>query len=108
MKLLLLLHGEIGSYVPLDPVQDNAVVQWFDDRDDRIVAFVKAYVAIVRQDAALQEHLKDQFVETPSQRFASPSILLRPPSIEQLPCDTGRLKLQGDHPTRAGRLRQCI
>jgi YHS domain-containing protein len=47
---------------PLGGVQDDAVVQWFDDR---IVAFVKAYIALVRQDAALQEHLKDQFVEDP-------------------------------------------
>src|SRR5262249_9572068 len=47
---------------PLGGVQDDAVVQWFDDR---IVAFVKAYVALVRQDAVLQEQLKDQFVEDP-------------------------------------------
>src|SRR5262249_23182241 len=47
---------------PLDAVQDDAVVQWFDER---IVAFVKAYVALVRQDAELQEHLKDLFVEDP-------------------------------------------
>ena len=42
---------------PLDAVQDDAVVQWFDER---IVAFVKAYLSVVRQDTALQEHLKDQ------------------------------------------------
>jgi YHS domain-containing protein len=47
---------------PLGGVQGDTVVQWFDDR---IVAFVKAYVALVRQDAALQEQLKDQFVEDP-------------------------------------------
>jgi YHS domain-containing protein len=45
---------------PLDGVRDDAVVQWFDDR---ILAFIKAYIALVRQDAALQEQLKDQFVE---------------------------------------------
>jgi hypothetical protein len=44
---------------PLGGVQDDAVVQWFDDR---IVAFVKVYIALVRQDVALREQLKDQFV----------------------------------------------
>src|SRR6516162_629633 len=43
---------------PLDGVQDDAVVKWFDDR---IVAFVKAYITLVRQDTALQEQLKEQF-----------------------------------------------
>src|SRR6516164_684658 len=33
---------------PLGRVQDDAVVHWFDDR---IVGFVQAYVAVVRQDA---------------------------------------------------------
>jgi YHS domain-containing protein len=47
---------------PLGGVQDEAVVKWFDDR---IVAFVKAYVALVRQDEALREQLKDEFVEDP-------------------------------------------
>ena len=47
---------------PLGGVQDDALVQWFDDR---IVAFVKAYVALVRQDGALREQLKDEFVEDP-------------------------------------------
>jgi hypothetical protein len=36
-----------------------AAVQWFDDR---VVAFVKAYMAVMSQDAALREHLKDQLV----------------------------------------------
>ena len=47
---------------PLGGVQDDALVKWFDDR---IVAFVKAYVALVRQDAALREQLADEFVEDP-------------------------------------------
>ena len=38
------------------------VVQWFNER---IEGFVKTYAALVRQDAALQERLKDQFVEEP-------------------------------------------
>jgi YHS domain-containing protein len=57
---------------PLDGVQDDAVVQWFDDR---LVAFVKAYVALVRQDAALREQLKDQFVEDPVARVQFPKYL---------------------------------
>ena len=47
---------------PLDEVRDDAVVQWLDDR---IVAFVQTYIALVRQDAALRDQLKDQFVEDP-------------------------------------------
>jgi len=57
---------------PLDGVQDDAVVRWFDDR---VVAFVKAYIAVVRQDAALQEQLKDQFVEDPVARVRIPKYL---------------------------------
>jgi YHS domain-containing protein len=57
---------------PLDGVQDDAVVEWFDDR---ILAFVKAYIAVVRQDAALQEQLKDQFVEDPVARIRFPKYL---------------------------------
>jgi YHS domain-containing protein len=59
---------------PLGEVQDNAVVQWFDDR---IIAFVKAYVALVRQDAALQQQLQvqDQFVEDPVARIRFPKYL---------------------------------
>jgi YHS domain-containing protein len=57
---------------PLDAVQDDAVVQWFDER---IVAFVKAYLALVRQDAALKEHLKDQLVEDPVTRIRFPKYL---------------------------------
>jgi YHS domain-containing protein len=56
----------------LDGVQDDAVVKWFDDR---IVAFVKAYIALVLQDAALQEQLKDQFVEDPVARIRFPKYL---------------------------------
>jgi len=57
---------------PLGGVQDDAVVQWFDDR---IVAFVKAYVALVRQDAVLQEQLTDVFVEDPVARIRFPKYL---------------------------------
>lgn len=57
---------------PLGGVQDEAVVGWFDDR---IVAFVRAYVAVVRQDAALREHLKDEFVEDPVARIQFPKYL---------------------------------
>ena len=57
---------------PLDGVKDDAVVQWLDDR---IVAFVTAYIALVRQDAALQEQLKDQFVEDPVARIRFPKYL---------------------------------
>jgi YHS domain-containing protein len=57
---------------PLDAVQDEAVVGWFDER---IVAFVKAYVALVRQDAELQEHLKDLLVEDPVAKIRFPRYL---------------------------------
>jgi YHS domain-containing protein len=57
---------------PLDSVQDDAVVQWFDER---VVAFVKAYVAVVRQDAALKEHLKDQLAEDPVAKIRFPKYL---------------------------------
>jgi len=57
---------------PLDTVQDDAVVQWFDER---IVAFVKAYMALVRQDADLKEHLKDQLVEDPVAKIRFPRYL---------------------------------
>jgi YHS domain-containing protein len=57
---------------PLDAVQDDAVVAWFDER---IVAFVKAYMALVRQDAALKEHLKDQLVEDPVAKIRFPKYL---------------------------------
>jgi YHS domain-containing protein len=57
---------------PLDGVRDETVVQWFDDQ---IIAFVKAYLALVRQDAALQEELKDQLVEDPVARIRFPKYL---------------------------------
>jgi YHS domain-containing protein len=56
----------------LGGVQDDALVQWFDDR---IVAFVKAYVALVRQDEALREQLREQFVEDPVARIQFPKYL---------------------------------
>src|SRR5262249_27636583 len=57
---------------PFDGVRDDAVVQWFDDR---IIAFVKAYLALVRQDAALRQQLKDQLVEDPVARIQFPKYL---------------------------------
>jgi YHS domain-containing protein len=57
---------------PLEAVQDDAAVQWFDER---IMAFVKVYLAIVRQDAVLQEHLKDQLVEDPVAKIRFPKYL---------------------------------
>jgi YHS domain-containing protein len=58
--------------VPLDAGQDDEVVKWFDER---IVAFVKAYLALVRQDADLREHLKDQLVEDPVAKIHFPKYL---------------------------------
>jgi YHS domain-containing protein len=58
--------------LPLDAVQDDAVVNWFDER---IVAFVKAYLALVRQDADLREHLKDRLVEDPVAKIRFPKYL---------------------------------
>jgi YHS domain-containing protein len=57
---------------PLDGVRDDAVVQWFDER---IIAFVKAYLTLVRQDAALREQLKDQLVEDPVAKICFPKYL---------------------------------
>ncbi len=57
---------------PLDAVQEDAVIQWFDER---IVSFVKLYVALLRQDAALREHLKDQLVEDPVANIRFPKYL---------------------------------
>jgi YHS domain-containing protein len=57
---------------PLDGVRDDAVVQWFDER---IVAFVKAYLAVIRQDADLKEHLKDQLAEDPVAKIRFPKYL---------------------------------
>ena len=89
-------QGDPGCFIPqiatnlpfiLDTLRDHAgpdvlivgmnyyapdVVQWFDDR---IIAFVKAYVAVVRQDAALREQLKDEFVEDPVARIRFPKYL---------------------------------
>lgn len=56
----------------LGEVRDDEVVQWFDDR---IVAFVQAYVAVVRQDMFLQEQLKDHFVEDPIAGIRFPKYL---------------------------------
>ena len=57
---------------PLGGVQDDAVVEWFDDR---VVAFVKVYIALVRQDTGLQEQLKDHLVEDPVARIRFPKYL---------------------------------
>jgi YHS domain-containing protein len=58
--------------LPLDGVEDDAVVQWFDDR---LVAFVKTYLALLRQDADLRERLKDQLVEDPVTKIHFPKYL---------------------------------
>jgi YHS domain-containing protein len=58
--------------LPLDGAKDDAVVQWFDER---IVAFLKAYLELVRQDADLREHLKDQLVEDPVAKIHFPKYL---------------------------------
>ena len=57
---------------PLDGVRDDAVVQWFDER---IIAFVKAYLALVRKDAELNEHLKELLVEDPVAKIRFPKYL---------------------------------
>lgn len=57
---------------PLGGVPDEAVTRWLDDR---IVAFVKAYIALVRQDTALQEQLKELFVEDPVAGIRFPKYL---------------------------------
>jgi YHS domain-containing protein len=57
---------------PLDAVKDDAAVQWFDER---MLAFVKAYLALERNDVALRAHLKDQFVEDPVTKISFPKYL---------------------------------
>jgi YHS domain-containing protein len=57
---------------PVDGVKDEEVVQWFDDR---IVVFVKSYLALVRQDTALREQLKGQLVEDPVTKILFPKAL---------------------------------
>jgi YHS domain-containing protein len=57
---------------PLGEVRDDAVVEWFDNR---IVAFARAYIALVHQDATLQEQLKDHFVEDPVAKVLFPKHL---------------------------------
>lgn len=57
---------------PLDAVQDDAAVQWFDER---IVGFIKLYLTLVRQDAVLKEHLKDWLVEDPVAKVRFPKYL---------------------------------
>jgi YHS domain-containing protein len=56
----------------LDAVQDEKLVQWLDER---IVSFVKTYLVVVRQDAALREQLKDQLVEDPVAKIRFPRYL---------------------------------
>jgi YHS domain-containing protein len=72
IPVVVLYYKQPVLEFPLGGVKDDAVVQWFDDR---IVAFVKAYVALVRQDAALREQLKDEFVEDPVARIQFPKYL---------------------------------
>jgi YHS domain-containing protein len=57
---------------PLDGVRDDEIVQWFDDR---IIAFAKAYIAIVNQDAALRERLRNQLAEDPVSKILFPKYL---------------------------------
>jgi YHS domain-containing protein len=56
----------------LDAVQDEKLVQWLDER---IVSFVKTYLAVVRQDASLREQLKEQLVEDPVAKIRFPRYL---------------------------------
>jgi YHS domain-containing protein len=58
--------------LPLEAVQDDVLIQWFDER---IVAFVKAYITLVRQDFELQKNLKDLFVEDPVAKIHFPKYL---------------------------------
>jgi YHS domain-containing protein len=70
----VVIQGDKPSVLelPLDGVRDDAVVSWFDDR---IVGFVKTYIALVRQDTDLREQLKDQFVEDPVTGIRFPKYL---------------------------------
>ncbi|HEV3201353.1 MAG TPA: hypothetical protein VGZ73_25815, partial [Bryobacteraceae bacterium] len=48
VPVLVSYDKQLVLEIPLDAVRDDVVVQWFDER---ILAFVKTYLAIVRQDA---------------------------------------------------------
>jgi hypothetical protein len=72
IPVLLRYDRQSALELPLDAVQDDAVVAWFDDR---VVAFVKAYLAIVRQDTALKEQLKEYLVEDPVAKIRFPKYL---------------------------------
>jgi YHS domain-containing protein len=72
IPILVRYDRQSALELPLDAVQDDAVVQWFDER---IVAFVKAYLALLRQDADLREHLKDKLVEDPVAKIRFPTYL---------------------------------
>jgi YHS domain-containing protein len=54
------------------PIVVNCMAITFDER---IIAFVKAYLALVRQDVALREQLKDQLVEDPVAKISFPKYL---------------------------------
>ena len=60
---------------PLGGVQDDAVVQWFDDR---IVAFVQAYVARCARTQRSGSSSRTSLSRTPSPGFGSRSTWLRP------------------------------
>jgi YHS domain-containing protein len=72
IPVLVRYDKQAALELPLDAVQDDAVVQWFDER---IVAFVKAYLALLRQDADFRERLKDQLVEDPVAKIRFPKYL---------------------------------
>jgi YHS domain-containing protein len=57
---------------PIEAVNDDAMIQWFDDR---VVAFVKTYVALMRKDVDLRDHLKDRLVEDPVAKIRFPKYL---------------------------------
>jgi YHS domain-containing protein len=72
VPVLVRYDKQVAVEFPLDAVPDDAVIQWFDER---IVTFVKAYLAIVRQDANLKEHIKEQLVEDPVAKIRFPQYL---------------------------------
>ncbi len=57
---------------PLDAVPDDQVVSWLDDR---VVTFVRTYLALVRRDDDLREHLKEALVEDPVTGIRFPKFL---------------------------------
>lgn len=74
LPVLTSYDKEASIQFRLGNVQYDELVQWFDDR---VITFVKAYLAILRQDAKLSDQLKEDFVEDPVANVRFPKFLAK-------------------------------